>query len=268
MGFDLKNLKRKRPLWRDMLSFALLVTGVWGASHIGLNYGAYSQIYAFKYENLKASVIEDIDHMKTKQKLDEFVKKSDGHLPVVKPVEKLAKIVRKNKVTFRKKNLKSRNQAKELFKNIPVYPSDNRLVIPRIGKNVPLLQVPNHKNWKELEKKIQKGLQNGVVVHPVSGMPGDFGNLFLTGHSSYYKWDPGRYKDVFALLHEVIPGDIVYVYWEGRRYTYRISEKKVVPPTAVGVLSQPKDKKILTLMTCTPVGTNKNRLILVGELKE
>ena len=58
------------------------------------------------------------------------------------------------------------------------------------------------------------------------------------------------------------------VYWKGKKYTYKIKEQKVVPPTATEVLHQPSDKSIITLMTCTPVGTNKNRLILVGELKE
>jgi len=106
-----------------------------------------------------------------------------------------------------------------------------------------------------------------VVVHPVSHTPGNFGNFFLTGHSSYYAWDKGRFKDVFALLHEVKVGDLVEVYWEGKKYVYKIKAEEVVSPTAVEVLNQPKDKFLLTLMTCTPVGTNKNRLILTGELK-
>jgi sortase A len=130
-----------------------------------------------------------------------------------------------------------------------------------------LVTVPQHQNWNQLEGNIQSGLQNGVVVHPVSHDPGSFGNFFLTGHSSYYAWDEGRFKDVFALLHEVKVGDIVEVYWEGKKYEYKIRESRVVAPTAVEVLDQPEDLKILTLMTCTPVGTNKNRLILTGELK-
>jgi len=123
---------------------------------------------------------------------------------------------------------------------------------------------------EKLEKvtnNIQSGLQNGVVVHPISHSPGNFGNFFLTGHSSYYAWDKGRFKDVFALLHEVKVGDQIEVYWEGKKYVYKIKAEEVVPPTAVEVLNQPKDKFLITLMTCTPVGTNKNRLILTGELK-
>lgn len=104
-----------------------------------------------------------------------------------------------------------------------------------------------------------------MVVHPVSREPNKPGNFFLTGHSSYYAWDNGRYKDVFALLHEMETGEKVELYWEGKKYTYLIKAKKVVPPTATQILKQPTDAKILTMMTCTPIGTNKNRLILMGE---
>ena len=182
--------------------------------------------------------------------------------------EKLEKVEKKEAPkTFRQKNLKPRNQAAQVFKDMKIYPSDNRLYIPRINKNVPLITVPQHQNWNQLEKNIQSGLQEGVVVHPISHAPGNFGNFFLTGHSSYYAWDDGRFKDVFALLHEVKVGDSVEVYWEGKKYVYKIKAEEVVSPTAVEVLNQPKDKFLITLMTCTPVGTNKNRLILTGELK-
>jgi len=105
-----------------------------------------------------------------------------------------------------------------------------------------------------------------VVVHPISRDPGNFGNFFVTGHSSYYEWDEGRYKDVFALLAEVKEGDNVEVYWEGKKYVYKMRQKEIVPPTKTSVLAQPDDKSIITLMTCYPIGTDEKRLIWVGDL--
>jgi LPXTG-site transpeptidase (sortase) family protein len=188
--------------------------------------------------------------------------------PIKTETLRLKKLSPRKKQIFRNRTLKPKNQAKKIFSDMPVYPSDNRLFIPRIRKNVPLVTVPTHRNWKQLEKNIQKGLQEGVVVHPVSHEPGSFGNFFLTGHSSYYKWDPGRFKDVFALLHEVEAGDTVEIYWEGKKYIYQLKKRFTVLPSETQVLNQPSDKSILTLMTCTPIGTNKKRLILVGELKK
>jgi len=248
-----QSLKRRRPLWLDAMLFIGVVFMVWGGTHIFMNRSAFSQIAQFKYETIKASLFD-------------LESAGAAEIQAVQPT-KLEK-VKRNTVRLKAKDLKPKNQARKVFAKMPIYPSDNRLYIPRINKNVPLVDVPSHQNWNQLENFIQKGLQQGVVVHPVSHAPGNYGNFFVTGHSSYYDWDPGRFKDVFALLHEVKVGDVIEVYWEGKKYEYKIKESRIVPPTAVEVLNQPKKQSILTLMTCTPVGTNKNRLILVGELKD
>jgi len=262
-NFNFKNLEKRRPFWKDMLFLMGITLIIGGSVQIFMNRNAFAQIAEFKYEKLKTSVIQKFEEAKT-------VKKIIMNEPLNEEVEEkaLKKIKKWKKTQFKIKNLKVRNQAKKVFSDMPIYPSDNRLYLPRINKNVPLIQVPNHQNWAQLEKNIQKGLQNGVVVHPVSHSPGNFGNFFLTGHSSYYPWDKGRFKDVFALLHEVKVGDLIEVYWEGKKFTYKVKIEEVVKPTEVGILNQPKDKFLLTMMTCTPVGTNTNRLIVTAELKK
>lgn len=153
--------------------------------------------------------------------------------------------------------------------DFPVTPTDNRLVIPKIGKSVPLVNLSAEniqgENWSELEKQIQDGLRQGVVHYPGTAKPGQYGNVFITGHSSYYPWDPGQYKDVFALLGQLEVGDRYYIYYNQVKYTYEVREKFEVQPSNVAVLEQPTDEKISTLMTCTPVGTTLRRLILKAE---
>ncbi|OGJ47872.1 hypothetical protein A2344_02720 [Candidatus Peregrinibacteria bacterium RIFOXYB12_FULL_41_12] len=146
---------------------------------------------------------------------------------------------------------------------------DNRIVIPSIGKNVPIVEVPASEvigsDWTNLNDKILEGLKDGVVRYPGTARPGEEGNVFITGHSSYYLWDEGQYKDVFALLSDVEVGDEVIIYYNQQKYVYTINEKKEVSPSEVDVLEQPVGEKRLTLMTCTPVGTNLKRLVLIGE---
>lgn len=249
-------LRRRRPLWQDGLLFLGLSLTLWGGAHMALNAGAFSQIFAFKYENLKTTVFAAEEETVATEEMEEVVQ--DTPLAEV-DVQKMA---------VQKEKLPRKNKAKALFSAMEVYPADDRIYIPSIDKNIPLVSVPNHQNWQQLEHNIQDGLQDGVVVHPVSHEPGSFGNFFVTGHSSYYSWDPGRFKDVFALLHEVEIGDTVEVFWHGQKYVYEIGERNVVDPTEISVLNQPTNKAIITLMTCTPVGTNKQRLILTGELME
>lgn len=151
---------------------------------------------------------------------------------------------------------------------LPINPPDNRIMIPKIGQNIPIKEIdPKNlldQQWHNLEEDIQAGLQEGVVHYPGTANPGQNGNVFITGHSSYYLWDPGRYKDVFALLHELVVGDTITVFYNENRYDYKVTEIKVVHPNEVDVLQQTNDKR-LTLMTCTPIGTALNRLIVVAE---
>ncbi len=151
--------------------------------------------------------------------------------------------------------------------NIEVNPPDTRIVIPRIGKNVPVVTISSEalikRDWGLLEQQIQEALRDGVVHYPETAFPDEEGNMVVTGHSSYFAWDPGRFKDVFALLHDVQIGDKIYVYHEQDRYEFEVYETKVVLPTQVDILTQEGEDR-LTLITCTPVGTNLKRLIVLA----
>jgi len=120
------------------------------------------------------------------------------------------------------------------------------------------------RDWGALEADIQEALKGGVVHYPGTAQAGDSGNVVLTGHSSYFPWDPGRFKDVFALLHEIVIGDDIIVYHDQQKVKYTVYETKVVTPDQVQVLTQEGEER-LTLITCTPVGTNLKRLIVLAK---
>jgi LPXTG-site transpeptidase (sortase) family protein len=151
----------------------------------------------------------------------------------------------------------------------PVGPPENRLIIPKMNLNVPIVIPTNdalmREDWKALEEDIQKGLENGVVHYPGTARPGQAGNFFLTGHSSYFPWAAGLYKSVFARLSSLNVGDEYWVYYGGDKHRYIVQEKKEVSPSDVTVLDQPLSKRISTLMTCTPVGTTLRRLIIKAQ---
>jgi len=155
--------------------------------------------------------------------------------------------------------------------NLEIYPPDMRIIIPRINQNVPVVSVRNDnlidRKWENLEADIQKALQNGVIHYPGTALPGDNGNVVVTGHSSYYAWDAGRFKDVFSLLHDTKIKDRIVVFFNQRKFIYEIIEKKVVFPKDVDVLLPSKSEQ-LTLITCTPIGTNLKRLVVTAKLIE
>lgn len=115
------------------------------------------------------------------------------------------------------------------------------------------------------ENRFQLALRRGVVHYPGTATPDKPGNVVIFGHSSGQVWAPGDYKFVFMRLDKLKAGDKIFLEYQGIRYTYDVKGLRVVAPTEVSVLEQGEGHN-LTLITCTPVGTDKKRLIVSAEL--
>lgn len=158
--------------------------------------------------------------------------------------------------------------------NALVAPSshEDRISIPSLGLNAPLVMPElgrsalDSEDWNELEDQIRTSLLDGVVHYPGTAEPGKKGNFFVTGHSSNVFWEHSTYNSVFALLPKIEVGTEITVTKDQHEYTYVVTEKQEVSPKDVSVLIQGDDYK-MTLMTCTPVGTTLNRLVVTAELK-
>ncbi|HET6747415.1 MAG TPA: sortase [Candidatus Saccharimonadales bacterium] len=141
--------------------------------------------------------------------------------------------------------------------------ADPKLIIPKINVDVPVVFDTTPDQASQL-----KAMEGGVAWFGIPGAnskPGQVGNTVLSGHSSNDVVDRGDYKFIFARLEQLAQGDTVYVNYQGKRYTYTITKKEVVKPTEVSKLVYATDKPILTLITCTPLGTALNRLLVTAE---
>jgi len=136
-----------------------------------------------------------------------------------------------------------------------------KIVIPKINLEVPVVYDIN----TVAEKDIQNALEDGVVHYASSPEPGEIGNVAIVGHSSNNILNSGKYKFAFVLLRRLEKDDTFFLHKDGIRYTYKIYEKKVVPPTDVSVLGPADRPNTATLITCDPPGTSVNRLIIVAE---
>lgn len=182
----------------------------------------------------------------------------------------LTELVKDNVAQSGDKDLKTSSDPDIQKKQIPdltleIAPSDNRIIIPRIDQNIPIVRISSEslirRDWDALEDEMQEALKDGIVHYPGTSLPGETGNVVITGHSSYFPWDPGRFKDVFALLEDVVEGDKIVIYYDQDKYIYEVTGIEIVLPEDIEILKQtPKDK--LTLITCWPVGTNLKRLVV------
>ncbi len=99
-----------------------------------------------------------------------------------------------------------------------------------------------------------------VGHHLDSAMPGQPGNMVLTGHVSVAN---RAHRAWFATLDRVQEGDVVEVYAGDQAYRYVVEWVGVVDPDAVEVLRSDAAATV-TLVTCTR--DLKHRLVVVGRL--
>ncbi len=133
---------------------------------------------------------------------------------------------------------------------------DGYVYIPKIHVAAPIV-FPSSPS----EAVINDALLKGVLHYPGTAEPGQKGNVFLTGHSSYYWWVNSDYKFVFTLVPQLTYGDEIIIYNKGIRYTYKVSERREVGPEATDVL-RPTSDPVVTLSTCVPLGTAYRRMII------
>jgi sortase A len=138
-----------------------------------------------------------------------------------------------------------------------------RLIIPKINVDTPVFYDIATDTASQ-----NKAMENGVAHFPISGAnshPGQIGNTVLSGHSSNDVFAAGDYKFIFMQLDKLEVGDTIYANYQGTRYTYVVTKKAVVSPTNVSALIYDTDKPEMTLITCTPLGTALNRLLVTAE---
>lgn len=104
---------------------------------------------------------------------------------------------------------------------------------------------------------------------PGTALPGEKGNVFITGHSSLTAFfRPGNFKAIFANLPKVKKGEEIVVEAGGQKFIYIVEGLKIVAPEDVEVVKAPEGNgRYITLMTCVPPGFNTKRLVVLGKLQ-
>ena len=136
-----------------------------------------------------------------------------------------------------------------------------RLIIPKLNVDVPV-------HFGIQLSEVMSAMNNGVAHYRIAGAsayPGEIGNLVITGHSAGDVYSSNPYKYIFSGLERLEDGDLIYVNYNSTRYTYRVIKKEVVDPSNVAALVIETDKPMLTLVTCTPLGTSRYRLLVTSE---
>ncbi len=134
------------------------------------------------------------------------------------------------------------------------------LYYPKLAIEAPI-------EWDVQTQNVKKLLSDELVHISGTGKPETGGEALIAGHSSYYWWSDGKYKDIFAPLTRAVQGDYVIIKRKDIAYVYSINNSKQHSANAnIDVKYGAGDDKKIFLITCVPIGTNLKRLIVEADL--
>lgn len=134
--------------------------------------------------------------------------------------------------------------------------------VPDAGDPLGTIRIPDiGLRWTVVEGVSRSDLKNGAGHMPDTPLPGQPGNSVVSGHRT-------TYGAPFNEIDELQPGD--FIFWDSPvigTHAYVVRESIVVDPTALWV-TDPRDGGWLTLTTCNPEFSARERLIVFAELVE
>lgn len=148
--------------------------------------------------------------------------------------------------------------------NFPAIVSSLNRVTPAVYSNFSL-EIPKLK--KSLLVNVDSNdLDGGPVQLPGSALPGEKGNLFISGHSTLPLFNSSG-SAPFSNLTNLKKGDLIKVAAGGVNFTYQVFDIKIVSPKDLSIISPPDTVgRFISLMTCVPPGLNTKRLVVIGKL--
>ncbi|PID33563.1 hypothetical protein CR969_00035 [Candidatus Saccharibacteria bacterium] len=156
--------------------------------------------------------------------------------------------------------------------NIIIDPTNVADVGPEPRMIIPKINIDGNVNYGvgADHKSQMKAMETGIAHFSIPGanaVPGQVGNAVFAAHSSNDVFAAGdqNYKFIFAQNEKLNKGDVIYMNYQGKRYTYSVTSKQVVLPNQIGKVQIKTKKPMLTLVSCVPLGTAEKRLLIFAE---
>lgn len=127
--------------------------------------------------------------------------------------------------------------------------------------SVPKLKIQNANVYVD-----SNDLSKGLAHLPGSALPGEKGNVFISGHSAIRPSFSIK-QALFSNLTDLKVKDQIIVDTPGSKFIYEVIGFKIVDPSDLSVISAPDTVgRYISLMTCVPPGLNFKRLVVLGKM--
>ncbi|NVI86619.1 class E sortase [Actinomadura sp. BRA 177] len=139
---------------------------------------------------------------------------------------------------------------------------------PKTGARIGQIRIKRMHLKADVRQGVGQAVLRRAVGHYLgTGLPGRDGNTVLLGHRT-------TWLHPFNKLDRMRRGDRIVLRVGRKTYVYRVSVKRVIKPRDRRALEPVPFKRrsapngqYVTLITCTPKGSDRRRLVVVGKLQ-
>src|SRR3990167_6686018 len=135
------------------------------------------------------------------------------------------------------------------------------IIVEKIGASAPVIPNVNAADKTVYDQALKKGVAHALGT----AFPGQPGVSYLFAHSTDTIFNVPRFNAVFYLLKDLEAGDRVVIFFNGRRFDYIVTERKITEPEDVSYFTLKTQEQILVLQTCYPPGTTWKRLLVIAK---
>ncbi|MFF5264809.1 class E sortase [Actinomadura viridis] len=136
---------------------------------------------------------------------------------------------------------------------------------PRKGERIARISIPRLNLHRPVHEGVsQRVLARGLGHYPRTAAPGRVGNSVILGHRTTHL---APFHDLGLMRR----GDRIALRSGGRTYVYRVYAKRIIAGTNTRVLapvpfhwSRTPRRSVLTLITCHPKGSDRQRLVVLA----
>lgn len=143
-----------------------------------------------------------------------------------------------------------------------LYPiSEFRISVPKINLDSKIVDNVDPNIEGEYKDKLQFGVAHakGSYLPPETGGP-----VYLFAHSTDTIFNIARFNAKFYSVRELEAGDEIDLFFNNKKYSYRVRVKEVINPQEIDRVRQTDAD--LVLQTCWPPGTDWQRLVVYADL--
>ncbi len=214
----------------------------------------------FRSQTSSWDKIVDEEFLQKKIQLD-YITQSVDAMNIVRSDDFVSEEIIKNSL---QENLSSYNLDFNLL------PPTDRIIIPTINLNAPLLQSSFTKNIDSITKDdFNKDLTKWVVQYPTTPKAWAGGNTLIFGHTSVESRKGNPYSTIFSKLPKLLSWDTLQIVQNGKLYEYAVIAKVIVAPDKVNAeYLKYTNGNYLTLLGCYPLWSDKQRILIIGKMKD